>query len=60
MSSVIETLIIFLVKQILTPDLIKSGERALVAELRKLAADTTNKVDDYMVDVIAEALGVQV
>lgn len=59
MSTVLETLILFLVKQILTPELIKHGEKALVEFLKKLAADSRTKVDDYMVEVIAEALGVE-
>lgn len=58
MSSVVETLLLFIMRKFLSPELIKTGEVALIAFLRKMAADTSNRVDDAMVDLIAEALGV--
>lgn len=60
MGPVLETLLLFIVKQLVTPELIKQGETALVKYLQTLAADSSNKIDDYMVQVIADALGVTV
>lgn len=58
MQSILETVLIFILRQILTPELIKQGEVALVAYLKNLASDTANKVDDFMVEAVAEALNV--
>ncbi len=60
MSSVVESIVLFLIKQVLTESVVKEFEKQVVLYLKKLAADSSNKVDDYMVQVIADALGVQV
>lgn len=54
MNAVLE----YLVKQILTPEVVKEAEKKLVLLLKDLAAKTDNRVDDYVVEVVAEALGV--
>ncbi len=60
MRPVLEAIALFLVKQIVTDDLVKAGEKALVDWLKSQVAKTDNKIDDYVVQVIAEALGVPV
>lgn len=59
MSSVVEAVVLFLVKQIITEGVVKEAEKKLVEFLKGLAAKTDNRVDDYVVEVVAEALGVQ-
>ncbi len=58
MDKVLEQVLIFVLKQLLSGNVVDEGKKALVAYLAELAKDTSNKVDDYMVSVIAEALGV--
>lgn len=58
MNGVLEQVLLYVLHQLVTPDVVKEFERQVVAKLRALAADTSTKVDDAMVDVIAAALGV--
>lgn len=59
MNGVLEQLLLYVLKQLVTPDVVKEFEKQVVAKFRELAKQTDNKVDDAMVDVIAAALGVQ-
>lgn len=59
MSALVEQAAIFLVKQLLTPAFIKQAEVQFVAMLKDLAAKTDNKVDDAVVQIISDALGIQ-
>lgn len=58
MQNLLETILLFLLRKLLTPELIKGAEQAFIHWLKGLAADTSNKIDDYMVEVIADALGI--
>lgn len=58
MNGVLEKMLLYIIGQLITPDVVKEFEKQVVAKLRELAASTDNKVDDAMVDIIAEALGV--
>lgn len=59
MNGVLEKMLLYIISQLVTPDVVKEFEKQIVAKLRELAASTATKVDDTMVDIIAEALGVQ-
>jgi hypothetical protein len=48
----------FLIKQILTPSNIAYARQAIVAWLIREVPNTKNKIDDQVVAVVAEALGV--
>lgn len=60
MDSIIEQWILGLVKQLITKEVVQKFEVQLVTYLKGLAADTSNKIDDAMVQAIADALGVVV
>lgn len=59
MDGVLDQVLLYVLKQLITPDVVKEFEKQVVAKLRGLAANTSTKVDDAMVDIIAQALGVQ-
>lgn len=60
MQGVLEQMLLFIVKQLLTDKVVYEAKVQLVAYLKTLSADTTNKIDDFMVQIIADALGVPV
>lgn len=60
MQGVLEQMLLFIVKQLLTDKVVYEAKVQLVAYLKALSADTTNKIDDFMVQIIADALGVPV
>lgn len=60
MNPLIEKLLLLALKQLITDQVVKEAEVQLVAFLKDLAAKSDNKIDDFMVQVIAEALGVHV
>jgi hypothetical protein len=47
----------FLIKQILTPNNIAYARQAIIAWLLREVPNSKNKIDDQVVEVIAEALG---
>lgn len=59
MSSIIEQAILFFVKQFVTQDMVKAAEKAFLDYLKQLAATTPTKIDDEVLKVIAEALGLE-
>lgn len=59
MNPWIEKIILMLIGQVLTPEVIEEAKVQAIAFLRELAKKTDNKLDDTMVDVLAEALGVK-
>ena len=59
MGPIAEKLLLMLISQLLTPELIKKFEVYVVQWLWQLAQSSDNKVDDAMVRAIAEALGVK-
>jgi hypothetical protein len=58
MNGVLEKVLLYVLGQLITPEVVKQFEKEVVVKLRALAADTSTKVDDTMVEIIAEALGV--
>lgn len=60
MSSAIEKILLWIVSQVLTTDVIKGSEAELIAFLRSLAAKSPEAVlFNGLIDLVAVALGVQ-
>lgn len=57
-QQLLEDLLLAVLKKLLTDDVVKGFEASLVAKLKALAADSSNQIDDFMVEVIAKALNV--
>lgn len=60
MNPIVEKLVIWILGRILTPDVIKGAEKDFVEFLLKLAEKTPNQIDNALVLMVAEALGVEV
>lgn len=56
-ENVLGPIVVDLIKKFL-PNLVKQFEVAIVAHLREAAKDTTNKVDDAVVEAVASVWGV--
>lgn len=59
MGGVLDDVLLYVLRQLITPDVVKQFDSQIIAKLRELAASTSTKVDDAMIDIIAEALGVK-
>lgn len=59
MDSVLEQVLIAIVKKLITQDVIDGAKVSLIAYLRGLAANTSNQLDDSLVNILADALGVK-
>jgi hypothetical protein len=58
MEKIITDLLMELLKGLVTPELIQSAKKMFVDWMREQVADTSNKIDDAVVEIIADALGV--
>lgn len=58
MNAVLENVLLLVIKQLLTDELVMKLKVQMVEGLKKLALESDNRVDDYVVEVVAEALGV--
>lgn len=59
MKSLVEKLVLKLLRSLITDEVIKQAKAALIGHLRALAKRTDTKVDDVMVDILEEALDVE-
>jgi hypothetical protein len=50
--------IVKLLGQLVTPEMLKGLKDELIAYLRELAKKTENKLDDALIDILADALEV--
>lgn len=60
MDSIIEQWLLELVKQFVTKELVTKFEVQLITFLKAYAASTPTKIDDAIVQAVADALGVVV
>lgn len=58
MQAILTQLLVSIVTQLLTPDLIKQGEASFVNYLWTLAKDQNNPLEESVVVALAKALGV--
>jgi hypothetical protein len=58
MESFLEQLLVKALKGLITEELVKHAEASLVAFLKAYAASTPSKLDDAVVEAVANALGV--
>ena len=50
---------IMLLEKVLSSDLIDEQKKAIIEKLRAKAADTESPIDDFLVDLFAQILGVE-
>lgn len=60
MQELLLKILVNVLGRLLTPEVIRTAEVELVAWLKVQATSTTNKIDDAVVQIIADALGVPV
>ena len=58
MSIAIQNMVIWVLRQVLTADVIKGAEVELIAFLKACAAKTSSPIDDALIKMLADALGV--
>lgn len=59
MGPILEAFVLFVIKRLITPELIKHGEEFIIARLREWADMTpSSKVDDTLVDILASVWGI--
>lgn len=58
MNPILEKILLEIIKKLISDEVVLNAKKHLVEFLSMLAKQSDNKIDDYMVSVIAEALGV--
>ncbi len=58
MGPIIEAFVLFVIRRMITPELIKQGEAFVVEKLREWADSTSSRVDDTLVEILASVWGI--
>jgi len=58
MNPIVERILLVLIRQVLTEEMVKSALKQLVEGLAELSKRSDNEIDDAVVKIIADALGV--
>lgn len=58
LQDILLKMLVKVIGQLLTPEVVKQAEEALVCWLKAQVANTDNEIDDEVVAIIAKALGV--
>lgn len=57
METVIEKILLSLLKMLVTPTVVQMAKKHLIEFLQEKAAETSNAIDDEVVQLVAEAIG---
>lgn len=58
MNPIVERILLVLIRQVLTEEMVKAALKQLVEGLAELSKRSDNEIDDAVVKIIADALGV--